>query len=98
MLIRPVVEADLDRLREMWRETWRDSYTVRLGIRTEVAIAASLDGDAIRAMFADDGGCLVALDAEALVGSVCFVERQTVAYVWACTSGPINSGAGSERH
>ena len=82
MLIRAIVEADSHALREMGRETWRDSYGTRVGPRADAAIAASLDGDAIRSMFADDGGCLVALDAEALLGSVCFVERRTIAYVW----------------
>lgn len=88
MLIRPIVEADIDTLREMWRETWRDSYSIRVGPSADAAIAASLDGDAIRSMFADDGGCLVALDAEALVGSVCFVERRTIAYVWGMVVRP----------
>ncbi len=78
MHIHPIFASDIDTLREMWR----DSYGVLLDPRGDGAIAASLDADAVRSMFAEAGGCLVALNAEALVGSVCFAKSRGIAYIW----------------
>ena len=56
VLIRAIVEADSHALREMGRETWRDSYGARPGPRAYAAIAASLGGEAVRSMIANFGG------------------------------------------
>ena len=94
MLIRPLSQNDLDALRSLWRITWRDTYGAELGPRAALVIDASVDGDAIQSMFTPDGGCLVAIEDGEILGSVCFVERGPVAYVWGMYVRPSHQRAG----
>jgi ribosomal protein S18 acetylase RimI-like enzyme len=94
--IRPLAADDLEAARRLWRATWTATYGPVVGPERAYLIEDALRDVKLRALMPPDGGrrgFCAELHGE-LLGTACFAERESVAYLWGMYVDPAHQRTG----
>ena len=97
--IRPIASEDADALIKVWKQTWAETYGQTLGQEAAQTMISGLDAHGTAQMMPGTGELgFCALDRTEVVGSIIYLKRGAVAYLWGMYVLPAHqrSGVGSK--